>query len=321
MSAKLNHINLNSHNIECKKPWEKQNISSHSEARKIINVNLPKFKIDDIRLLGEGWDNTTWLVNGHLCFRFPKHEEAAALLLNEVKVLSQSLELTLNIPSPAYICLSPKQFEYPFYAHSLIGGTTADKANLSLEERFCTAKPLAVFLKKLHTYSVDSCLAKGIGYDQIGRLNVKARFAQVKDRLEYLLRHEIFTNFCEIIDFYEQHMNTISPKNFVLGHGDLYAKHLIIRKTKELVGVIDWGDSELLHPAVDLAIVYQFLPEEAHQMFWDIYGKVDNNTHVLAKLRAIYSSVTISWYAHQVQDISLMKEGILGLKMILKNIQ
>ncbi len=321
MSAKLSLINTDLHKTECKKPWEKQNISSHLEARKIINVNFPELKIDQVNLLGEGWDNTTWLVNGHLCFRFPKHEEAATLLLNEIKVLSQSLELNLNIPSPGHICMSPKQFEYPFYAHSFIDGITADKANLSPIERSCIAKPLAIFLKKLHTYPIDSCLTEGINYDQIGRLDVKPRFAQVKDRLEYLYKHKVFTNSFEMVDIYEQHINTIIPKHFVLGHGDLYAKHLIISKAKELVGVIDWGDSELLHPAVDLAIVYQFLPKEAHQKFWDIYGTVDSNSLELAKLRAIYSSVTISWYAHQVQDTSLMKEGILSLRMILKSLQ
>lgn len=76
------------------------------------------------------------------------------------------------------------------------------------------------------------------------------------------------------------------------------------------------GDSELIHPAIDLAIVYQYLLKEAHLIFWNIYGKVEDNIHIIAILRAIYSSVTITWYAHQVSDISLLNEGILSLKMI-----
>ena len=183
-------------------------------------------------------------------------------------------------------------------------------------ERRSIAEPLAIFLKVLHARSIDKCLLAGIKYDQICRLNVKSKYLEVKDRLEYLLMHSVFTCADAIIDFYQKHINTVVPNNFVLAHGDLYAKHLIVNKNKQLVGSIDWGDSELLHPAIDLAIVYQFLPKEAHQQFWDVYGVVGSNTHTLAILRAIYSSVTISWYAHQVNDMSLMREGILSLHMI-----
>ena len=306
--------------MNSKKPWEEKNISSCMEAMKIINVNFPTLKIEHINLLGEGWDNTTWLVNNHMCFRFPKHVEAATLLLNEIKVLSQNLDLNLNIPSPEHICLSPKQFEFPFYAHNFIDGITADKGNLSPDKRSGIANQLAIFLKKLHAYPIDNCLSVGINYDQIGRLDIKPRFEQVKERLEYLYKNNVFTNSFEMINFYEQNINTIIPKRFVLGHGDLYAKHLVINNINRLVGIIDWGDSELLHPAVDLAIVYQFLPREAHEMFWNSYGTIDSDTHILAKLRAIYSSVTISWYSHQVQDTSLTKEGIFSLQMILESL-
>ena len=106
------------------------------------------------------------------------------------------------------------------------------------------------------------------------------------------------------------------PEHYVLAHGDLYARHLLLDEDRKLTGIIDWGDSELIHPAVDLAIVYLFLPKSSHDMFWHIYGDVDQQTHTLAMLRAIFSLVTTCWYSHQISDESLLSESLIGLEML-----
>lgn len=38
------------------KPWEYKNIISADHAADIINANIPNIEINDIKLLGEGWD-------------------------------------------------------------------------------------------------------------------------------------------------------------------------------------------------------------------------------------------------------------------------
>ncbi len=71
-----------------------------------------------------------------------------------------------------------------------------------------------------------------------------------------------------------------------------------------------------MSPAVDLRMVYQFLPQSAQQVFWDEYGLVSEQIQQAAKLGAIYSSITIVWYAHQVGDQSLLTEGLTGLSFL-----
>jgi aminoglycoside phosphotransferase (APT) family kinase protein len=298
------------------KPWENKNIKSSAHAIEIINANLPNIKIINIKLLGEGWDNTTWIVNDNLCFRFPKHAEAAKLLTNEINILSKCIKSkSVTVPYPKYICSSPKLFEYTFYVHDYISGFTADNAKLNRNDRAGIAEKLAIFLKELHSFPVDKCLEFGIKKDQMNRLDFKYRFPEFKERIDYLIENSLLNDGSKIEIFYKSNMNISIPNNVRLCHGDLYAKHLIIND-KSLYGVIDWGDSELIHPAIDLAIVYQYLPKEAHSIFWDIYGEVEDNIHTIAILRAIYSCVTIYWYANQVADISLFNEGIVGLNMI-----
>ena len=300
------------------KPWENKNIKSSDHAAEIINANLPNIKINDIKLLGEGWDNTTWIINNSLCFRFPKHAEAERLLSNEINILSKCVRSKyINVPYPKHICSSPKLFKYIFYAHDYISGFTGDNAKLNRSDRITIAEKLAIFLKELHNFPIEKCISFGIKKDQMNRLGFKHKYDDFKKRIDYLKENNLLNNCFKIENFYKENMDITIPNDIRLCHGDLYAKHLIINNNN-LYGVIDWGDSELIHPAIDFAIVYQYLPKEAHSIFWNIYGKVENNIHTIAILRAIYSSVIICWYANQVSDISLLNEGIISLNMINK---
>jgi aminoglycoside phosphotransferase (APT) family kinase protein len=116
--------------------------------------------------------------------------------------------------------------------------------------------------------------------------------------------------------FFEKGYATELESVAVLAHGDFYARHLLLDESKQLTGVIDWGDAVLCHPAIDLAIAYQMFSLEALNDFFEAYGVVSNNTKLLAKLRAIYSAVSIAWYAHQVQDEFLLQESLYSLKTI-----
>ncbi|MED7789047.1 aminoglycoside phosphotransferase family protein [Francisella sp. 19X1-34] len=298
------------------RPWENKNIKSANHAAEIININFPDIEIKNIKLLGQGWDNTTWIVNKNLCFRFPKHKRAERLLSNEINILSNCIRSEcINTPYPKYICSSPKSFEYIFYAHDYISGLTGDIAKLNRSNRIFIAKKLAIFLKELHSTPIEKCISFGIKRDQMNRLGFRYRYEEFKKRIDFLINKNLLNGYPKIESFYKENMDITIPEDIRLCHGDLYSKHLIIHNN-DLSGIIDWGDSELIHPAIDLAIVYQYLPKETHSIFWNIYGEVENNIHTIAILRAIYSSVTICWYAHQVGDISLLNEGIISLDMI-----
>lgn len=300
------------------KPWQQPTALTEKDVRYLLQINFPKLEVDTLSALGDGWDNTTWLINQEWVFRIPKHAEAGQLLRNEMNSLPHLPKLNARYPKPEFICLEPKAFAYPFYGHRYLQGISADRANLTLNERVSLASELGTFLKHLHAFPVEQAKALAIGFDQIGRADVKKRFAQVQERLHYLMQYDLVNNVDLLTKAFKTNLHIKVPANWILGHGDFYARHLLLDENKRLAAVIDWGDCELLFPAVDLAIVYQFLPPTAHQLFWSAYGDVDRITRTLtlAKLRAIYSSVTIAWYAHQVQDKCLLAEGLLGLQFI-----
>lgn len=298
------------------KPWESKIQLNKQAVKNIIRLNVPTIEVDEVSLLGEGWDNITWLVNNKWCFRLPKHKDAAVLLQNEIRILSNLPDLEFAIPRPQWICHEPQQYPFLFYGHLLLKGVTTDRCELHNLERKALSPSIARFLKKLHSICTSHMINLGVQYDQLNRLKVSHRYEQVKERFAYLNKYQITENSDIYLHYFKRHLSLKIPSDTVIGHGDLYARHIVLNHDKQLSGVIDWGDAELMHPAVDLAIIYQFLPLSAHTAFWRIYGAVSETTVILAKLRAIYSSVTLCWYAHQVNDVDLLKEGKTGLALL-----
>lgn len=278
-------------------PWVEGKHLTTADVQAILQQNFPELTIKSISALGDGWDNTTWLIN-------------------EIKTLPHLPALNASHPKPKFVCMEPHGFDYPIYAHPYLKGISADRAKLSMTDRTALASQLGFFLKALHSFPLEKAKQLDVGFDQIERANFKKRYALTESRLEYLFAKRLVKNPKALLSAFKQRLDTKVPDLVVLGHGDLYARHILLDDTKSLTAVIDWGDCELLSPAVDLRIVYQFLPLTAHSLFWRAYGEVALVIKEAAILCATYSSVTIAWYAHQIQDEALLVEGLLGLELI-----
>ncbi|MFU8797723.1 MAG: phosphotransferase [Gammaproteobacteria bacterium] len=295
------------------KPWDNQNPLTSEQISEVISEQFPALGLVTAHKLGEGWDNTTWRVNNEWLFRFPKHQLAAELLHNELRLLPVLHHLPVSIPQPQFIGHPTDTILYSFYGHKFLQGETAECYQLTHAERSKLAKPLAEFLKALHAFPVSQALEMGVKHDQRDRMNVGIRFNKTTEHLSYLAEHGVIPSIHPWFDFFKEHQHLETPPEWVLAHGDLYAKHLLLDQANNLTGIIDWGDAEILHPAVDLALLYEFIPSEAHDDFWNIYGEVPEITKLLAKLRAIYSSAMLAWYAHHIQDRLLLQEALHAL--------
>ena len=297
-------------------PWEQGLKLSETEVSDLLMENIPDLSIKEVTRLGDGWDNTTWLINEKWVFRLPKHEQAAGLLLNEIKTLPNLKHLSITIPQPEFISLQPKGYPFPIYGHPYVEGNSIDQVKLTHEQRCALAEPLGLFLKKLHSFSLTTARKIGITVDSYDRSNAQKRFEALNTSFSYLTLHRQLDNADMFIQFYENNMHLPVHQKLVLGHGDLYSKHILLSDDNKLNAIIDWGDCELMSPAIDLRMIYQLLPHTSHETFWNAYGEMDLKTKKLALVLSIYSASVICWYAHQVDDSSLLSEGLRGLKMI-----
>ena len=109
------------------------------------------------------------------------------------------------------------------------------------------------------------------------------------------------------------------PRTDTLVHGDLYFRHLLVNTDNQLAGVIDWGDVHLGDPAIDLAIALTFLPPKAEEVFRRSYGPIAPLTWQIARLRALWHSVTVLLYGHDIEDADLVRESRLALQYLARD--
>jgi aminoglycoside phosphotransferase (APT) family kinase protein len=80
--------------------------------------------------------------------------------------------------------------------------------------------------------------------------------------------------------------------------------------------VIDWGDVHLGDPAADFLIAHVFLPPAAHAAFRRAYGPIDETGWRVARLRALWHTVTVLLFAAATSDNDLRRESQLTLRYL-----
>lgn len=108
------------------------------------------------------------------------------------------------------------------------------------------------------------------------------------------------------------------PKEHVIVHGDLYARHVLLNEAGKIVGIIDWGDLHVGCAGIDLGIIYWMLPLEYHQDFFKVYGAVLNETLKIAQFRALYVALRLLVYGHEMHDELIMRESLFCIENVLK---
>jgi aminoglycoside phosphotransferase (APT) family kinase protein len=276
----------------------------------LIEQQCPAFAPARIELLGVGWDNEAYLVNGRAVFRFPRRRGTVALLDREVRILPLlAPHLPLPIPVPAYRGAPSDAYPYPFAGYSLIPGTPAHRLAWSEEERMRIAAPLGRFLAALHRIPIsEESPAWAPGEKSLRPMS------PLRDRLRALAPGLAGIEVEEVADLAD-HLNVIptEARSPCWVHGDLWPSHLLVDDERRLTGVIDWGDVHLGHPAIDLMAAFCFLPPEARGAFRSAYGPIEDATWNRARRHALHYGVTLVEYGDEVGDPSLRAAGEYAL--------
>ncbi|MCI0463403.1 MAG: phosphotransferase [Gemmataceae bacterium] len=295
-------------------PWSAESLVSAELARSLIEAQFPQLAPARVEPFGAGWDNSAFLVNEAFVFRFPRRQVAVALLEAEARLLpALAPRLPLSVPVPTFAGVAAESYPWPFAGHVLIPGRTACTAQLTDDQRRAAAEPLAGFLATLHAIPASEAARLGAGPDPIDRLNVTGRLPRARellDRLTGLGLVEDARPFAAVLDTAAA---AAPPRADTLVHGDLYARQLLVDGDNRLTGVIDWGDIHLGDPAADLMVVYTFLPPGARPAFERAYGPVPAATWHLARLRAVWHTLNVAAYAHDIGDGDLLREARVAL--------
>lgn len=297
-------------------PWDSERTVSPKLAQELIEAAFSDLTPVRVAPLGHGWDNTGYLVNEAIVFRFPRRQVTVSLLNTESQVLPElASRVPLPIPVPQWIGKPNPRFPWPFVGYRILPGRPVLGAGLDDEARRRLARPLAEFLKALHSIRAADAQAWGVETDPFHRLDISKTAEKILPRLHDLAERKVIEDLSPLLRIVEAAPASVPNPGIVL-HGDLEAEHLLVDNRSSLAGVIDWGDVQLGHPSLDLAVGWNFFSPEGREEFFAVYGPIDDETMRLSRLRALWAATIWEAYGRDRGDVDRVSEARSTLRRL-----
>jgi aminoglycoside phosphotransferase (APT) family kinase protein len=284
--------------------------------RRLIGGQFPTLELGSVRLLGEGWDNAVWLVDERWIFRFPRREITVPAVERQVELLPLLAPLLpAPIPQPAFAGRAAEGYPWPFFGCPFIEGREAADAGLADEARVALARPLGEFLRALHAPDVlrDVPGADALPVDPMRRADMRYRLPRLRRRLGEVEALGLWRCPPQVELLLEAALALPPPTGTAVAHGDLHFRHVLVGGDGGLTGVIDWDDVCRADPAIDLQLMWSFLPPEGRGEFLSAYGRADEAALLRARVLALFLCAALATYGHHEDLKNVEREAIAGL--------
>jgi aminoglycoside phosphotransferase (APT) family kinase protein len=273
-------------------------------------AQFPELELRSLRLLAEGWDNSVWVVDERWAFRFPRRTVAIPGVEREIEVLPQLAGLLpLPIPVPRFVGRPADGYPWPFYGGPLLPGREVADAALSDGARRRLARPLATFLRALHSAEIPAELPE----DPMSRGDMTLRVPRTLDRLAEVAQLGLWRAPAPIGRLLEEARALPAPEPTAVAHGDLHFRHVLVDDDGAPSGVIDWGDVCRADPAIDLLLLWCLPPADGRAEFLDAYGTVSDEQLLRARVLAFFLCAVLAVYAHHEGMRAVEREAVEGL--------
>ncbi len=290
--------------------WAAEVTVDEALARRLIGAQFPALQVGSMRLLGQGWDMTVWLVDDQWIFRFPRREMVIRGLLTEISELPRLAALVpLPIPIPTHFGLPSPEYRWPFYGAPFLPGRELAEAGLDDVERAALGRPLGEFLRALHGTRLDAELP----LDPVKRADMTFRVPKTLERLAELEQLGLWRAPREAHEALEAAAELGPPQPTALVHGDLHLRHLLVDQGGRATAVIDWIDLSYNNPGVDLVLYWSALPAEGRADFADAYGTITDDQFLCGRILALFLCGTLAVYGHHEGMPALKREALAGL--------
>lgn len=201
----------------------------------------------DVRPIGDGWANWTFLVDDDLIARFPRNRDIAAATQRELALLPVLADhVAFHVPIPIVVGVWAGM---PFFAYRRISGRPLEASDGG---RPSTVETLRRMLSELHSFPLDRAAqllgappaerAWRLQYEVLWDLVEEAALPEMDRPLADRVRHE----YAEMLDH-----TPVFPSCFI--HNDLGPMHVLLDdNSHHPVGIIDFEDAWIGDPATDL---------------------------------------------------------------------
>ena len=284
-------------------PWDASQPVDEARAARLVGSQFPELRGVPVRAVAEGWDNSVLLV-GDVLFRFPRREQALELQANELAVLPLLTGLPLAVPQPTHVGEPDDDYPWPFWGGPMLPGD--ELAVAAPADRVAAAEAVGAFLRALH--DVDVVLP----VDPTARSRPAERAELSRRWLDELAARALWSWSGDVEALVS---STLEPPDEppVLVHGDLHLRHLLVAADGSATGVIDWGDTCLADPSVDLSLLYAAFSGRARDAALAAYGPVPEERELRARALAVNLAAALAGWAAAHDEQRLLAEYLRGI--------
>lgn len=296
--------------------WDAERIVDERLARQLISTHFPRLDVSELRPLGQGFDNTVWVTRDRVAFRFPRRAIAVPGVERELSILPVlASRLPVRIPDAAYIAGPSEEFPWPWFGSTLIEGRELAVSGLDDASRIALAPQLAACLRELHDLRLPQTASLPV--DPFGRTEIRGRVQKTREAIESVA--PMWRAPPAVAEILANAEALPAPASTTLVHGDLHARHVLIDGDGRMAGVIDWGDICRADPSADLSLVWSDLPPEGRDAFTAVYGEIDENRLLRARVIALFLGAALAAYARELGMAELESQMIAGLHRTLRD--
>jgi len=300
--------------------WDAEVVVGEGLVRALLGEQFPELDASSAQLLGEGWDNSVWVVEERWAFRFPRRGIAIPGVERELAVLPALAPLLpAPIPMPRFVGQPSDRFPWPFFGAELLSGVEPCDAQLSDDDRAELGGELGRFLRVLHSEATLDAVdpERSLPIDFNRRADMTFRVPRARENLAYLRELGLWKPPA-VVESILTSAELLPPSSddLVLTHGDLHQRHVLISDSA-LAAVIDFGDVCLADPCIDLMLTWSLLTPDGRARFFAEYGQVTEEQLLRARVLAIVLDSMLARYADDAGNPSLLRESMAGLERTL----
>lgn len=295
--------------------WAPQRRITPQLAASEIARQFPELADLPVRAFDAGWDNAVLAVGEDWLFRFVHREFALDGSRRELAVLGSVTDLPLPVPRPLFVGRPSSDVPWPFWGARRLPGVGLAESGLPVGRRGAVAATLGEFLRELH----DPARLSEVGelpVDPIGRADPGRQATQAERRLTTMATdgpEDLRDRATELLARsgpLRSAAAALPPgQGRALVHGDLHARHILVDGERPS-GIIDWGDTAIADPAVDLMAAWAAFGPVEREAFWSAYGPAGTDRRRRARVTALSVCAALATQAaadgrHQVLDEAL----------------
>lgn len=301
--------------------WSPERTIDLGQATRAIATQFPELAGLPVGAFDSGWDNLVLAVGDDWVFRFIHREVALPGAARELAVLTAlANRFAVPVPHPEHVGTPVPGLDWPFWGTRRLPGHEIARAGLADDARVPAARALGLFLRDLHSPALAdevsaAVTARGVTLpvDPMRRADSRHVLGRARDRLARLA-HDGVALPSRLPDLLDRAAALDPPTGaVVLVHGDLHVRHVLVDDDGTVTGVIDWGDTALGDPAVDLMIAFSAFTGPARTEFFDAYGAVDPERETRARMLAVHVCATLAEYARAERMHDVAAEAVRGM--------